>query len=428
MPPTLVCLGARKGARDNPTRKGQAGVCSQSLMRPAIGETHITNTEKLNTMNTENKERGLYSRASFKTLRRAVEIANKVGAFLLLYGKAGLGKTAAAKIIHETLTGRLDDGKISHNEWRNGESGYAVVNCIGQSPDSLTGFLVPDHETREGWFTKPEHWPIESVVGDAHITLCVDEVDKLSTDALSTLLGLADASDGGELYLGTHKLGKNVNVYFTANGREHGSTSSKVLPAPFVNRCYVREFEEDVDSWVAGYALPQGLGASPVVAWLSSYGKEWFCPAPEGRWDGRSIATPRSWAKAARAIDLDTPFDEAVNDVLWPLVGYDAANACAAYISLIHKVKPQLDALKNGGALPTDHRDQYAVLFAAIRTITKDYPDTGAAVKKGDLDWFIDALVAADNEIREWAVPLSADAGIPLKFSSKYESLTQKAA
>ena len=365
----------------------------------------------------------LHSPVTYARLGNAAQIAARRSRFLLLYGQVGIGKTAAGAVIHAALTGRTEDGKISHNEWRNGESGYAVVNCTGQSPDSISGFLVPDHDTREGWFTKPEHWPLESVVGDAHITLCVDEVDKLSTDAISVLLGLLDANDTGDLYLGTHKLGPNVNIYFTANGREHGSTSSKVLPAPLVTRCYSRSLQADVAQWVNDYAVPNGLDASPVTAWLSSYGEEWFSPAIEGRWDGRSIPCPRQWAAAAAQITIDTSFDEAVNDVLWPLVGEDAANACAAYIQLIHKVKPELEALKNGGDLPSDHRAQYAVIFAAIRTIVVDYPDTGAAVKAGKLDWFIDALAASDNEIRQWAVPLASSAGILLKYSPKFEAL-----
>ena len=143
----------------------------------------------------------------------------------------------------------------------------------------------------------------------------------------------------------------------------------------------------------------------------------------EGRWDGRSIPCPRQWSAAAKLVTIDTPYDVAVNDILWPLVGEDAANACAAYIQLIHKVKPELEALKNGGDLPSDHRAQYAVIFAAIRTIVVDYPDTGAAIQAGDLDWFVDALVNADNEIRQWAVPLASASGILLKFSDKIDAL-----
>ena len=372
--------------------------------------------------NTKN-DRPLHSPVTYSGLPKAALYAQEIDRFLLLYGPVGTGKTAAGQVIHETITGRDGDGKISHTEWRDGESGYAVVNCTGQSPDSLSGFLVPDHDTRDGWFTKPEHWPLESVVGDAFITLCVDEVDKLSTDAVSVLLGLLDANDSGALYLGTHKLGPNVHIYFTANGREHGSTSSKVLPAPLVTRCYARSLVADVNSWLTGYAIPNGLETSPVVAWLTSYGEEWFSPIVEGRWDGRSIACPRQWSAAAKKIDINTGFDEAVNEILWPTVGYDAANACAAFIKLIHKVKPQLDDLKNGGALPTDHRDQYAVLFAAIRTITKDYPDTKRSIKRGELDWFVTALVNADSEIREWAVPLASGSGITLKFHSQFEQL-----
>jgi hypothetical protein len=367
--------------------------------------------------------KSLHSPVKYSSLGKAAIIARDVDRFLLLYGQVGIGKTAAGAVIHEALTGRTDDGKISHNEWRNGESGYAVVNCTGQSPDSISGFLVPDHETRQGWFTQPEHWPLESVVGDAHITLCVDEVDKLSTDAVSVLLGLLDANDTGDLYLGTHKLGPNVSIYFTANGKEHGSTSSKVLPAPLVTRCYSRSLIADVGAWLTGYAIPNGLESSPVTAWLASYGEEWFSPVVEGRWDGRSIPCPRQWSAAAAHITINTSYDEAVNNILWPLVGEDAANACAAYISLIHKVKPELEALKNGGSLPSDHRAQYAVIFAAIRTIVVDYPDTGVAVQAGKLDWFISALENADSEIRQWAVSLASSSGILLKYSPKYDAL-----
>ena len=70
------------------------------------------------------------------------------------------------------------------------------------------------------------------------------------------------------------------------------------------------------------------------------------------------------------------------------------------------------------------NRRQYAVLFAAIRTILIDYPDTGAAIKSGELDWFISALVHADSEIRQWAVPLASESGIPLKYSDKIEALS----
>ena len=367
--------------------------------------------------------KSLHSPVKYSALGKAAIIARDVDRFLLLYGQVGIGKTAAGAVIHQALTGRTDDGKISHNEWRNGESGYAVVNCTGQSPDSISGFLVPDHETRQGWFTQPEHWPLESVVGDAHITLCVDEVDKLSTDAVSVLLGLLDANDTGDLYLGTHKLGPNVSIYFTANGKEHGSTSSKVLPAPLVTRCYSRSLIADVGAWLTGYAIPNGLESSPVTAWLASYGEEWFSPVVEGRWDGRSIPCPRQWSAAAAHITINTSYDEAVNNILWPLVGEDAANACAAYISLIHKVKPELESLKNGGSLPSDHRAQYAVIFAAIRTIVVDYPDTGVAVQAGKLDWFISALENSDSEIRQWAVSLASSSGILLKYSPKYDAL-----
>lgn len=372
-----------------------------------------------------NNSKTLYPPFIYSESQIVAEYADQSGKILHISGPVGVGKTAMQRQLHLHWTGRDQDGPISHLEWRDGVSGYATVNCVGQSTDTATGYLVPSPTGEESGdrYAVPSAWPIDSVVGDAHITLCVDEVDKVSSEVLNCLLGLMDARDTGVLYLGTHKLGKNVKVYFTSNRREDGSQSSKVLSAPFITRTYSRSLVADVPSWVNGYAIPNGLDASPVVAWLASYGADWFSPPIDFRYDGRAIPCPRQWTSAARMVDINTPHDVAVRHCLAPLVGDDAANACAAYLELIHQVKPQLEALKNGGALPSDHREQYALLFAAIRTIVLEHEDTGVAVKAGDLDWFLDALAASDNEIQQWAVPLASSAGIKLSYSPKYAKL-----
>lgn len=364
------------------------------------------------------------SQVHYGGLAKAALKAQAARRFLLLYGKAGTGKTAAGAVIHTALTGRTEDGAISHQEWREGESGYAVVNCVGQSPDSMTGFLVPDHDTRDGWFTKPEHWPIESVVGDAHITICVDEIDKFSKDAISTLLGLLDANRSGHKYLGTHRLGKNVNIYFTANGKEHGSQESRVLSNTLVNRCYLREFVEDVTSWAEGFAKPEGLDVSPVYHWLVGYGHEWFCPKTSARPNGEGIATPRSWEAACRLVTWETPYEEALWEDLNPLVGHDAALACASFIELIEKNKGGITKLKAGklDLATLDNRDQYAVLTGALRTIPMDYDseeEIDAALAGTELDWLIKGLSDTEAELRQWALSLAKTLGVNIKIHSE---------
>jgi energy-coupling factor transporter ATP-binding protein EcfA2 len=360
------------------------------------------------------------SPVTFDGLGVALEAAVEAQQIFTLIGPSGVGKSEAVKTIHKLRTGN-DGVAVSHVDWREGVSGYHILNLTGKNPDSVAGFLMPDPENESGYTIAPNQWPLADVVGDAEITLCIDEVDKLSTDVQNLLLTLHNPATDGYRYIGSHRLGKNVFIYFTANTKEF-CPSSKELQDQLTSRCYVRDLHADVVAWAKGYALPNGFDSSPVYQWLTAYGADWFCPTPEGKGRTRSIPCPRTWSAACRTVKWTDSFEDAVLEKLWPLVGKEAAIACGSFISLAGGFSEKYDKLK-AGLLDVSHldtHDQYALITCALRKLPADYPDLESSFKGtengSELDWFITALTKIDAEIREWSLNLASSLDIPYHF------------
>ena len=340
--------------------------------------------------------------ASINKIAKLAIVAKATRRWLAIYGKGGTGKTSIAKTVVAPAMGIEPE-----NVW--------VRNLSGSQPADAIGYGIPDHATRDMWFAAPENLPTQERVGDKHILFVLDEFPEWDVGIQSLCRSLFQP-DGGCPMIGTHKLGKNVQIMITGNRRSDG-TRSAVPAAPVVERTMAFILEPTLDEWLE-WAAAEDLAGSPVYAFLrfrNGEGVDHFNPDIPSPWDGSPHACPRQWEAACRIPHEDIDAD-IYSLALRGLVGEASGSAAYAFTQLVAAFLPRLAAIRNGTEpLPSDPSEQHALLHAAVRVARKEAgKDPEAAVASGALDWLARLIVSASGEIRAWAYTSATRNGVPL--------------
>lgn len=198
---------------------------------------------------------------------------------VLLLGLPGIGKTALARAVGESLG---EGAKIE------------VRDLCSHLAEDLLG--LPYRENNVTKYAPPE-WLHRLSASDCRGVLVLDDLA-----AASAAVQVAAFQLVLERRVGDCRLAKGVRVVATANRREDKSGAS-VLPAALRNRVAILELRPSIDEW-ARWAIENGVDSS-VPAFLR------FRPArlaqlPKDADARGAYATPRSWASLGRAIKTVT--------------------------------------------------------------------------------------------------------------------------
>jgi len=364
--------------------------------------------------NTKTQHEGTSPIISSSQLVELAQIAFDAGSMFHVEGQGGGGKTSMLETDLALAMGIPSERVFT-------------VNCSGYPPSELVGYGIPDSESHDMWFARPEQWPHALTVGGDDCLLILDEFTQWAPEAQSLCRSLFQPTDGKPPKIGTHELGSNVKICITSNRAIDGSRSLRV-DAPTSNRCMTVTLAPDLDDCLAYYAK-QGLGLSPLFAFLKfTQGlneTDHFNPAIGKGWDGGPHATPRSWEFALRYtkdLDVTNCDSRLLETVLKGWVGMKAGAAACAFIYTISAFIPRLKQIRSHAAtMPTgDPSAQYSIAYAALRTAKKEMTESGVnpsdAVVGGQLDWLVDdIIIPSEGELRGWAFRTAIAIGIPLE-------------
>ena len=339
-------------------------------------------------------------------LRQLVQIAKQTERFLALYGQGGTGKTSVAEEVVADELGIQPDR-------------IYVVNHSGSAPSEVKGTGVPDMQSREMWFGKPQDMPLYERIGDDPALLVLDEYPEWDV-AVQSLCRSLFQPVGGRPKIGSHPLSANTIVVVTGNRRVDGSRSA-VPSAPFVERSLSLTWQPSLDQWL-DWAAVKGLANSPIYTFLKFNGNDqrgregdFFCPPVPQPWTGDAHPCPRQWAAACK-VDADSPvFVTALSG----LVGEAAAKAAHAFVVTVNDMLPKLAGVRNGTLpMPDSPSEQYALMHCALRLAKREAgDDPEAAVAGGALDWMVDMMCKCTGEIREWAFRVATGKGCALPLT-----------
>ena len=350
----------------------------------------------------------------------------KAGLIPLIVGKPGAGKTAMARAI-AAICGCLR---------------YLKFSPVGKGPQEVIGYGIPNPETGEMRFSRPEDLP---TAGDEPQLFVIDELGNADGAVIAVFHGLI-APDGAGPKIGTHDVGKNVLPLITSNLRKH-SRDVQTITAPFLTRCCMLLVEPDVESWMSDFASGESatlppLGEFPEVTdvcladsdhakFLSfsagtQEGDAHWAPDPVTPWDGMPYPTARGHEAACRATHPDFPTygdSDTTRILLQGILGTATAEATYAFSrSIMDALQPAKDILDgvSGVYLPSEREKQYQTAVAAHR-ITKrkagEANDAEAWLYAGGADTYVsNILEPASGEVRKYLVDLaSRDKEFPLE-------------
>ena len=350
---------------------------------------------------------------------RAAKAANRL---FSLYSQGGTGKTSIVKSVVAPALGIAPEDVF-------------IVNLSGADPAAVIGYGIPDHDTRDMYFSSPEIWPTaERHPNDRPKLLCLDEAPDYDSGVNSLCRSLYNP-DGGPGKIGTHTIADNTFVMRTGNRRTDGSSRSTIPSAPEVERTFSYELINPLDDWLEGYAFQhEGIADSPIIAFLQFNnglkGVDHFCPPIPAPWDGSPHPCPRTWEAACRAErflfnDADAgPAD--VSLAIRGAVGEDSGNAAFAFAETVAKDLPLIKKIRAGEAeLPEDTSQQYGVVYAGIRTAVRESrKDPEAAVAGGAVDWLVDRFICkAMGEVRTWAYTAAVNSDLPLAMHPRRDEM-----
>ena len=347
------------------------------------------------------------------------EIAHSAGRIFSLYGQGGVGKTSMLQnIVAPALN--IDPTNIY------------LVNLSGSGPQEALGYGLPDMETKDMYFSNPTIWPTKDrVKAGTRCMLILDEFTDYDLAIQSLLRGIY-CPFGGRGKVGTHELTDDLFICPTGTRRADGSSKSSLPPAPFVERSFAFELDNNLDSFIEyAFSIPE-ISESPLIAFLAfsnglRFGNEdytdHYCPPVVAPWDGSPHPCPRTWEAAMHA--ERKLFNDGVRDpetmsmALRSCVGELSGTTASAFISTVYNDLPFLQEVKKGNKDVRTHENdkgrQYGIVYSAIRLAVRDHTDLSNAMHGGKLDWLIDGIIIpAHSDIRTWAYSAAMDAGIPL--------------
>lgn len=364
-----------------------------------------------------------------------IRAAHQCGLIPLVLGKPGAAKTAMGRAA-AAVCGCLK---------------FLKTSPVGKGPQEVLGYGIPNPETGEMKFSRPEDLP---TAGDEPTMWFVDELPNADDSVIAEFHSLSDPDRLGRK-IGTHLIGRNVLPVFTGNQRKH-SRSVRVLSAPLVTRCVTFVVEPDLDEWLSDYAsgnsqdLPP-LGEFPTLLDVSldqsdhakfldfhrhggSIDRHWT-PDPAEPWDGNPYPTLRGHEAACRVTspEFDHYGDNRIMQLmLQGILGEETGNATYEFSrSIAGCIDDARQILAGSMTLPDDREKQYQVAVATHRIVRR------SAINSGDADaWFYagsadayvnNVLAAARGEIRQYLVDLAArDDQFPLEKHSTVQGWMKK--
>ena len=279
---------------------------------------------------------------------------------VILYGSPGIGKTRIMEQIAEELNWtiyEIEGKQISRN-------GVYTINGTVMSLVDITGVPFADKDAKKAYYTRPSIIPDECDEGPGIIF--IDDIGN-ATSSVQAMLYAAVL----ERRFGVHKIQKGWRIAAATNKESDLTGVTKILPA-LANRFGLHlEVEADVNDWIEGFAIPQGI--LPEIIAFHRYMIEKrginalfdFDP----KLSGYAFATPRSWER----VDwfLKHGFDSI--EVISGAVGPKVASEFKAYLEYI-KSMPDVDKILKGEFLyPEDVKIMYALASIIVNKAIKDH-------------------------------------------------------
>jgi hypothetical protein len=310
-----------------------------------------------------------------------------------------------------------------------------VLNFSDKGPQEATGYGIPDHETREMWFSDPTDLPTRRRVGEEDVLCILDELPNWDPQLGAAFHSSLSAPEGMPRYIGSHEVGPNVRFLATGNLRRHGAKVVKIT-IPQVARCVMVSLLTEPSEWV-DWAEEEGYADTFVPAFIEHYaslGDEgssliFTDPGTFDPYEPQPYACPRSWHTAAKIL---------LNEVSGSMVPLTAARRIACrgawgdrvqrayegFLQLIHHAEG-IGAVREGAAPPPEPDKQYALVAACLSQLTKGLPDPEMETHRGTFDWFGDLLGKCRGDIARYGARSALRRGVALDHHPKYQHLTR---
>jgi hypothetical protein len=252
-------------------------------------------------------------------------VAHGIKDAVMLWGKAGIGKSSIVKQIADT----------------NG-IGFVDVRISQLAPTDLRGLPVADHDNHTATWYPPDFLP---KTGQGIIFL--DEMNM----APPTMQGIAQ-----QLILdrrvGNYVVPDGWFVWAAGNRKEDSATVFD-MSGPLANRFNHYEVRESLDEFIE-YGLPLGLNFL-IAGFLKHAPDLLHLPSPERN---KPFPTPRAWMRANRLFNADL--------AIAPAVGVAVAGRFAGYCAIANKL-PDLQAVINGQKVARWDKGEFVhIAYAAV--------------------------------------------------------------
>jgi len=333
---------------------------------------------------------------------------------LLVVGPSGAGKTA-----------------ISVQWARDKGVNLFVSNLSDKGPQEAGGYGIPDSETRDMYFSCPEGIPSRSRIGDAEALWLLDELFNWDPQVASMFHGVLHPPGDGPRFLGNHEIGPNVRIVATANLRKHGARVVKATVPQIARVIYITLHSRAVD-WV-DWAEREGYGDTFVPAFVQYHatmgeGAELLYgnasefdpsnPAPYAchrAWE--NVCKIRQFTKGRR-----DACERAASAGCW---GNRCQMAFEGFLQVIDQMPVIQAALEDPDnySPPPAAPMQFALVAAALTTLTRGVSDPETETHTGTFDWFGTLLTKCRGEIARYGAEGAMRQGVAFDTHPKFRKL-----
>lgn len=257
------------------------------------------------------------------------------GGNLLVFGQAGIGKTDIPFQVAQELGIKTVYWNLSTQE----------------APDLVGLPIIKQVEGAEiVRYAAPEYMPIKERTPEP-LMVIVDELDKAKADLQNPLL---------EVFHSRTINGRALNIkciVATGNLPDENSFSKPVSMA-LANRCGIYRLKSDFDAWQQWAAnnaeVQAGPGGTLIVGFLHRNREYLSRPPVEGDPTAYTRCSPRSWTKAAHALNVtnsSTSIDFQTL-IVAGRVGQEPAAKFRVWLDHYRHIEPLIDALVKKGEVP----------------------------------------------------------------------------
>jgi hypothetical protein len=271
------------------------------------------------------------------TYKQVLDFNIATGNNLLVLGQAGTGKTEMGQQACDRwgLTTQRQEGQA-----------YIYLNLsVLEAPDLIGLPIITDDKRVD--YAVPKFLPRKDTsAGAKKFVLIVDEIDKAKPELQNPLLELFQfhSINGTPLDIQA--------ILATGNLPEEGAFSQPISMA-LTNRCKVYRLTHSFEAW---REWAQDNNVNPLVIGFLSKNQEYLCmPSVEGDPTAYCRPSPRSWAQAAKELNLTDPKNHSVDFqsmLVAGRVGTAAAVKFRTWLDYYRHVEPLVDELWEKGKNP----------------------------------------------------------------------------